>query len=207
MKHKYFIDANKGATAFAVLGLMAYYHAWEVTAAWIYLALHGTYGLLWITKSRLFPDKQWEQRVSLAWGITTWVGLAGYWVTPWLIASGRSRVPPGWYLCISISIYTMGIFLHFVSDMQKHLALEYRKGVLITEGLWGIVRNPNYLGELLVYGGFSMLAMHWAPFAVLAAFLVGIWIPNMIKKDRSLSRYPEFAAYKARSRLIIPYLL
>jgi hypothetical protein len=29
----------------------------------------------------------------------------------------------------------------------------------------------------------------------------------MRKKDRSLSRYPEFAAYKTKTKLIIPYVI
>ena len=37
------------------------------------------------------------------------------------------------------------------SDMQKHMTLAHRKGTLLTDGLWGLVRNPNYLGELLIY--------------------------------------------------------
>jgi protein-S-isoprenylcysteine O-methyltransferase Ste14 len=207
MKHKYFIDSNKAATALVVLAMIFHYRAFDVTAAWIYLALHGTYGFLWITKSRFFGDKQWERPVSLGYGLVTWAGLSLYWVTPWLITSGRAPVPPGWYLCLSITIYTVGIFLHFVSDMQKHMSLSYRRGVLITDGLWGRVRNPNYLGELLVYGGFGMLAMHWAPFVVLAVFIAAIWVPNMLRKDKSLSRYSEFAEYKARSRLILPFLV
>ena len=75
---------------------------------------------------------------------------------------------------------------------------------LITGGLWSRIRNPNYLGELLIYGGFSALAMHWAPFVVLALFVGIVWIPNMLKKDKSLSRYPEFAEWKKRSWLFIP---
>jgi hypothetical protein len=31
-------------------------------------------------------------------------------------------------------------------------------------------------------------------------------VPNMLKKDRSLSRYPEFAVYKNNSGLLIPKL-
>jgi protein-S-isoprenylcysteine O-methyltransferase Ste14 len=98
------------------------------------------------------------------------------------------------------------VFLHFVSDMQKHLSLELRPGTLITEGLWGIVRNPNYLGELLIYLGFGLLALHWAPLLVIVLFVAAVWVPNMKRKDRSLSRYPEFAAYEARTKLWIPYV-
>ena len=53
-------------------------------------------------------------------------------------------------------------------------------------------RNINYFGELLIYLGFSLLAMHWVPIACLAAMMILVWFPNMRRKDRSLARYPEF---------------
>ena len=91
--------------------------------------------------------------------------------------------------------------------MQKHVALQLRPA-LITEGLWSRLRNPNYFGELLIYAGFGMLAYTWAwvPGLVLALFIAAVWVPNMRKKDRSLSRYPEYAAYKAQSKWMLPYL-
>lgn len=206
MKHKTFIDSHKGATGLFVLGCIAYYRDWSDLRAWLYLAMHGTYGILWIIKSHYFGDRQWERPISISYGLTTWFGLSLYWVSPWLICSHRTAIPPAWYLGLCVFIFTIGIFLHFVTDMQKHMSLQLRPGVLITEGLWGSVRNPNYLGELLVYLGFSMVAYHWAPLAALALIIVAVWIPNMLRKDKSLSRYPEFAAYRARSNLFIPYI-
>jgi len=41
----------------------------------------------------------------------------------------------------------------------------------------------------------------------LGGFIAGVFIPNMLKKDRSLSRYPEFDAYKANSGLLLPKLI
>jgi protein-S-isoprenylcysteine O-methyltransferase Ste14 len=64
----------------------------------------------------------------------------------------------------------------------------------------------NYFGELLIYGGFGLMAMHWLPVLILLVWIVFVWLPNMRKKDRSLSRYPEFEAYKARTRRFIPFI-
>lgn len=204
MKQKHFIDSHKGANAFAILAMIAYFGAWENVAAWVYLALHGTYGVLWVLKSRVFGDKQWEQETSFSYGILIWGALSLYWVSPFLITSGRVEVPPPWYLCLCISLYSLGIFLHFASDMQKHLWLSLRPGQLLTSGLWSRIRNPNYLGELLIYCGFSMIPRHPLPLACLGMMVLFVWVPNMRKKDKSLSRYPEFAAYKERSWLILP---
>lgn len=206
MQQKHFIDSHKGVTGLAILAMIAWYGAWDHVVAWLYLGMHGTYGLLWNLKSRFFGDKQWEQPTDISYGLKIWGALSAYWIAPWLITSGRSPEPPPWFLGLCVASFSLGVFLHFAADMQKHLSLLYRPGVLITEGLWSRVRNPNYLGELLIYLGFGALAMHWAPLLVLSLFIVGIWVPNMRRKDRSLSRYPEFEAYKARTNLFIPYL-
>jgi protein-S-isoprenylcysteine O-methyltransferase Ste14 len=203
MRKRHFIDSHKGVTFIAVLVMIWYHSRWQNTTAWVYLALHGTYGILWVIKSRVFPDKQWEQPASLAFGLAAWAGLSLYWVTPWLITS-RDIVVPSWYLALCVSMHVFGIFLHFASDMQKYTALALRPG-LITTGLFARTRNPNYLGELLVYLGFTMLAMHWFPLTVLGFIVVAGWVPFMIRKDRSLSRYPDFADYKKRSGLLFPF--
>jgi hypothetical protein len=43
--------------------LIALYHN-TTAAAWIYLAMHGTSGLVWIIKDLAFPDPSWQIRVT-----------------------------------------------------------------------------------------------------------------------------------------------
>jgi steroid 5-alpha reductase family enzyme len=205
MKQRHFIDSHKAATGIFVLALIAIYGQWDNPTALVYLALHGTYGLLWVLKSRVFPDKQWEQSTSLAYGLVIWAGLTLYWIAPWLITSQQVQAPP-WYLGLCISICTLGVFWHFASDMQKAIFLKLNPKHLMTDGLWSRLRNPNYFGELLIYLGFGLLAMHWAPLIVILLFVLIVWLPNMRRKDRSLARYPDFESYKARSKLFLPFV-
>lgn len=205
MKQKVFIDSHKGLTFLAIFGMMAYFNQWQNITAWIYLAMHGSYGLLWVLKSHIFPDKQWEQEKSLGYGLYIWAGLSLYLISPYLINSHATTAPP-WMLAMCLSIYIFGIFLHFTADMQKYIELKYNPGHLVTDGLLSRVRNINYFGELLIYLGFGLLAMHWLPLLVILLFIIIIWAPNMFKKDKSLSRYPEFAQYKCQTKLFIPFL-
>jgi len=205
VKQKHFIDSHKGATPLAVLGLMTLYNQWDNPTAWIYLALHGTYGILWVIKSRVFGDRNWNKKTSLPMGLGIWSALTLYWLAPWILCSEAVQAPL-WWLCICTSLYALGVFFHFASDMQKDTELRLKPG-LIQTGLWSRCRNPNYFGELLIYLGFGMIPMHWAPIAVLAAMVLLYWVPNMRRKDASLSRYPEFAAYKAKSKLFIPFVI
>jgi steroid 5-alpha reductase family enzyme len=205
MKLKYFIDSNKGITFLVLLALIAYYRQWSNPTAMLYLALHGTYGLMWVLKSRLFPDKQWEQPAPVWFGLLSWAALALYWLPGWIIIS-RPVQAPAWVLAACTSIYTFGVFFHFSSDMQKFTALKLRPGNLITEGLFGLARNINYFGEFAIYGAMAALAMSWAAFLPLAAFMLFYWIPNMVRKERSLARYPEFAEYRRKTARFIPYI-
>jgi len=205
MRKRHLIDPLKGITVLVVLLLISLYDQWDNPTAWVYLGLHGTYGLLWVFKSRLYPDKQWEEPCSPGFALVIVGGLALYWIAPWLLAARGVQAPP-WYLGLCAAIYAFGLFFHFASDMQKYTALKLQPG-LITDGFFALSRNPNYFGELLIYLSFALLAMHWAPLVVLALFVLAYWLPNMRRKDRSLSRYPGFAAYRKRTRLFIPFLL
>ena len=90
--------------------------------------------------------------------------------------------------------------------MQKYVNLKLNSGHLIEDDMFRKIRNTNYLGELFIYLGFSLLALDWAPIIALSVFVFLIWIPNMIKKDKSLSRYSEFDSYKKRSSRFIPFI-
>ncbi len=205
MKWKHFIDSHKGATPLAVLALMAYFNQWENTTAWIYLALHGTYGILWVLKSRIFPDRAWDLPANIWHVLYIWGGLTFYWIAPYIITS-QNVLAPAWLMAFAVSLFGFGVFLHYAGDMQKYVTLQHRPGHLITNGLMSRVRNINYFGEFLIYTSFACLSMHWIPFVVIGLFMAIVWIPNMIKKEKSLSRYPEFEEYKKRSKAFFPFI-
>ncbi len=210
MKQKHFIDFHKGITFIYILMLINFYSAFDNTTIWIYLGLHGTYGILWVLKSFIFPDKTWDQKTNFAYGLVILSGLSLYWISPWLIVSGYFNggdmiVAPNWLISIVIFMFGLGVFLHFSSDMQKHTILKTNPGTLISDGLFKRSRNINYFGELFIYLSFALLAMHWIPILILAVFIIIVWVPNMLRKDKSLSRYKEFEDYKNKSGMFFPF--
>lgn len=203
MKIRYIINLHKGLTFFWVLGLMFLYQNFSL-APWVYLSLHGTYGLLWLLKDRIYPDRQWDQVIPLWLSPIAFFILGLYWVAPFLLISNNVEITSP-LVALAIAINIIGIFLHYSSDAQKYFTLKYRPG-LITEGFFARCRNTNYLGEIFIYTSFALLAQHWLPFAILSFFAVIVFVPNMRKKDNSLSRYPDFEEYKANSGLLLPQL-
>jgi len=59
---------------------------------------------------------------------------------------------------------------------------------------------------MMLYGSFAALSGNWLPWAVLAWVWTGIFLPNMLRKEASMSRYPEWPAYKARTGFLLPWL-
>jgi protein-S-isoprenylcysteine O-methyltransferase Ste14 len=201
MKMKQPIDLHKGLTAFVVIALMANYDNWSI-GGWVYLACHGTYGLMWVLKSKWFPDSAWEIEIPFWKAVGIFLALLLYWVAPVLLISSGAEPGPT-RICLSVFAVIFGTFLHFGSDAQKHWTLMHRKG-LITDGFFSRTRNPNYLGEILIYGGFCLLSMHAVPWLILGLFVAVVFVPNMRKKDRSISRHKGWAEYESRSGLLFP---
>ena len=198
------INLQKGGTLPFVLALMWRFDCWTPTA-WTYAALHGSYGLCWLLKDLAFPDPNWEKKVTLAGAFNMWaLALGLYWLAPILIVTQRLEAPT-WLLFLATVIYVMGVVLMMGSDAQKYFTLRAKRG-LITDGFFARIRHTNYLGEMMLYGSFALVAGHWLPWVVLAWIWLGVFVPNMLKKEASMARYPEWQAYKARTGFLLPWL-
>ncbi|MCX6018737.1 MAG: DUF1295 domain-containing protein [Chloroflexi bacterium] len=106
-------------------------------------------------------------------------------------------------LTACIALHTFGLALMFGSDAQKYFTLRTQPG-LITDGFFARIRHPNYLGEMMIYGSYALLAGHWLPWTILAWVWLGVFLPNILMKEASLARYAEWADYKRRSGLLWP---
>lgn len=209
LKMSWVINAQKCTTLFFVGALMWAYGNFT-PAAWVYLGLHGAYGFVWLLKHFAFPDPSWEKRVTVGGALLSWAFVLGpYWVAPVLLVTdvlgaGRPN-PSAAVLGASVFVHTLGVAVMIAADAQKTFTLRARKG-LITDGMFRYVRHPNYLGEKLIYGAYALLVGHWIPWAILAVVWSQVFLTNMLMKEASMSRYPEWAAYKARTGMVLPRL-
>jgi protein-S-isoprenylcysteine O-methyltransferase Ste14 len=190
------------------LGLLMLWYGNYSPAAWVYLALHGSYGLVWILKDLTFPDPNWQKRITLGGGFMAFASVLGwYWVFGWLLISGVSQpvypLPDAAWFALCITVHTLGCVIMIAADAQKHYTLQHQRG-LITTGMFRHVRHPNYLGEMMIYGSYALMVWHWLPPIVLAWVWGGVFTVNMVMKEASMSRYPEWAAYRARTGWLLP---
>jgi len=204
------INFQKAGTL-VFLGILIAYYQNTTMAAWVYLAMHGGYGLVWLIKDLSFPDAGWQKKITIAGGINAFIGVLGwYWVFGWLLISGYSDpsypLPePGWFaLCIVMCL--TGSVIMIAADAQKYYTLRHKPG-LITDGLHRYIRHPNYLGEMMIYTSFALMVWHWLPFLILALVWLGVFAVNMMHKEASLARHPGWAEYRSRSWWLVPGVL
>lgn len=183
----WFVNFQKGITIFFMFFLMIYYNNFS-TGAWVYTSLHGSYGLLWLLKDLVFPDKYWKTRVNILALAIMLAYLVCYEAIGFLMMSRiADNNPSSERIFFSIVMYVFGIILMMCTDLQKYITLKYKKG-LINEMFLANNRNTNYFGEILLYGSFATLVNHrWAFY-----FLFFVWgtvfVSRIYLKELSLSK-------------------
>ena len=196
------INVHKIGTLFLILAMMFYYQNFT-SAAWVYLALHGIYGYCWMVKDLGFRDGSFHTPITLLGGFLLYPMLVGwYWLLPWLFIS-KAMEPTGPQLFLAVAVHTLGITWMIAADCQKYFSLKYNRG-LITDGVFKYTRNPNFLGEVMIYGAYALLVNHWLGYLVLSYALIYFY-SRMLVKDASISRYPEWDEYVAQSSRLIPW--
>jgi len=180
-------------------------------AVWVYLAMHGSYGIVWLIKDVAFPDPNWQKKITVGGAINAFLFVLGpYWLFGWLLIAKVSQPDYpvseyAWY-CLCMSLCILGSVIMIAADAQKFYTLRIKRG-LITDGMYRYIRHPNYLGEIIVYGSFALMVWHWIPVLILAWIWIGLFAVNMLMKEASMSRYSEWDAYKKRTWWLIPFLL
>ena len=100
------------------------------TGMWVYLFLHGTYGMAWVYKDIKFPDSTFLKKASIGSNILLFIFLSLYWMIPVPLASGYGvHNPPISRIILVITMYLSGLYLMMGSDHQKTTTLAKRKGI------------------------------------------------------------------------------
>jgi protein-S-isoprenylcysteine O-methyltransferase Ste14 len=198
------VNLQKGGTAIFVYALMHYYDN-HSTTAYAYLALHGSYGLVWLLKELACPDPSWQTKVTVPSLVVAWLSILGpYWIAPYLLITERVEQPPQ-VICACSIAYVLGVTLMLGADAQKYFVLKAKAG-LITDGFFAKIRHPNYVGEMVLYGSFATLANHAAPWIVLSYVWTLFFLPNMWKKEARMSRHAGWKHYTMKAGFLFPKL-
>lgn len=166
-------------------------------------ALFGGYGINWILKSHTFFDKNFYNKDEFIGGISSvllnWAMLSIFFFFPYLAARNTDPISPA-ELLASVLLYSLGTFLHYGADAQKHYTLKFRGPGLIADGFFAKLQSPSYFGENLIFGAYAIIAgfgsrLVWVPLSYLLLGLTALGN----NKSKSLARYEGYEDWKKKT--------
>ncbi|MBM31702.1 MAG: hypothetical protein CL764_02470 [Chloroflexi bacterium] len=121
---------------------------------------------------------------------------------------------------LGFSVWVLGFFLEVVADYQKMIfrSKKENKNKFIKLGLWAYVRHPNYLGEIILWFGISIICfpvlIGWQLLSLLSPIFVTILLIKIsgvpILEENNKKRWGdniEYLNYINNTPMIIPRIL
>jgi len=141
----------------------------------IYTGLHVSYLCWWMLEQTLFPplSNRFGDAVS---GPVEWVQVLAvvgvfYAFPAWNTFRNKKGTPHTLVSIISIMMFSLGCLINTMADVQMHTTKGLRKG-LVTEGIFRLCQNPNWLGDYMRYGSFSLISGNKSSFILVALIVL-----------------------------------
>ncbi|MFO7628357.1 MAG: DUF1295 domain-containing protein [Prochlorococcaceae cyanobacterium] len=106
-------------------------------------------------------------------------------------------------VAVALGLFSFGSLINASADAQKTAAKAMGAG-LVSDGIWRRVRHVNYLGDLLRYLSFAVVAGNvWA--YLVPGLVLLIYLQRIGQKEvQMVAKYPEFSAWQQRSARLLP---
>jgi steroid 5-alpha reductase family enzyme len=124
----------------------------------------------------------------------------------------RSGAPLGLLDGLAFLVTLGAVAIELVADLQLHAFIAKRQaGTMISSGLWGWSRHPNYFGELSFWWGLMLFGLAAAPAqwpwvipGAMAMTWLFVFISVPFMDRRSLERRPAYAEYMRKVSALVP---
>lgn len=229
---EHFYDLTGGITYLSTMGYMAYRHQelfgnWDlrslVLTALIALWAIRLSSFLFTRVKRVGKDGRFDSlKTSFTRFLLTWM-LQGLWVFmctyPALIALASPSNSEMIFLGVGTVIWLIGWLYEVVADRQKTTFNKNpdNAGKFIDTGVWKHSRHPNYVGELILWTGITLIAvpvfqgLQWA--ALITPIFV-YWLLNKVsgvnlleaRADKKWGDDPKYQQYKNNTPIFFPKL-
>ncbi|MDF1568796.1 MAG: DUF1295 domain-containing protein [Spirochaetaceae bacterium] len=139
---------------------------------------------------------------------TTIVALAS--LPAWMVIRSPGT-PIGLWDLLGLIFTVGGASLSFLADEQMRRFRHSETGGVMTAGLWGISRHPNYLGEIMFWFGLWFFAigsstiLWWTGIGAVAMLLMFLFVSIPWMEERIKSKHPEFESVKRSVPILIPF--
>ena len=227
---EHFYDLTGGITYLSTMAFMAYRHQ-EIFGSWdprslVLTALIGIWAIrlssfLFTRVKRVGKDGRFDSlKTSFTRFLLTWM-LQGLWVFmctyPALIALGSPTKNETIFLGIGAVVWLLGWLYEVVADTQKTNFNKDPKNVgkFIDIGVWKQSRHPNYVGELVLWTGITIIAApvyEGTQWLALITPLFVYWLLNKVsgvnlleeRADKKWGDDPAYQQYKKDTPVFFP---
>ena len=118
------VNLQKGSTIIIMFLLMLYFQNFS-TGAYIYLSLHGSYGIIWVLKDLTFPDKSMHVKTCFLPACALIGLLFLYWCMGFEMMYGLGiQEPSNIRIFICFVFYSFGLVFMLCADLQKFMILK-----------------------------------------------------------------------------------
>jgi len=227
---EHFYDLTGGITYLSTMGFMAYRHqelfgSWDIRSL-LLTALIGIWAIrlssfLFTRVKRVGKDGRFDSlKTSFTRFLLTWM-LQGLWVFmctyPALIALASPTDNEIIYLGIGAFVWLLGWGYEVVADNQKTSFNKDPKntGKFINIGVWKQSRHPNYVGELVLWTGITIIAApvyQGSQWLALITPVFVYWLLNKVsgvnlleeRADKKWGDDPAYQQYKKDTPIFFP---
>ena len=196
------VNIQKGGTIFIMYLLMLYFDNFS-TGAYTYLSLHGSYGIIWVIKDIIFPDKSMHVKTCLIPAGALISLLFLYWGIGFEMMYGLGiQEPSNMRIFLCFIIYSFGLVFMLCADLQKCLILKYKK-ILVNNYFLAWNRNTNFLGEIMIYFSFAFIVGRIECYLLLIFVWITFFAGRIYLKEKSLQKKKGYDLYVQNSYLIL----
>ncbi len=201
------INVAKVITIICLIGLAVVYGIHDQRQV-IYLSLHISYCCWWLLEQWLFPARRQQvftEKADFATFIAVILFVGVFYALPGYFAFTNPQPISYLSVAIALPLYIFGSLINTAADVQKMVAKEMGAS-LVQNGSWRFLRHINYLGDIMRYTSFSVVAgFLWA--FLLPIVIVLLYLQRISQKETSMmAKYPEFVDYKKSSSRLIPWI-
>ena len=146
----------------------------------------------------------------IAWVLIANIMVSGNLIEPWMYGP----------LLGGLFVWMVGFYFQAVGDAQlaSFKKNPENKGKLITTGLWALTRHPNYVGEVFMWWGITIMgfgngfiiSVPWLPFIAIFSALVVTFLLRYLSGvpllEKRMVNHSDFAAYAKRTSIFLPRL-
>jgi protein-S-isoprenylcysteine O-methyltransferase Ste14 len=110
-------------------------------------------------------------------------------------------------IAVQAAAFGLMVWARITFGMRSfHATADPTEGGLVTTGPYAFIRHPIYTAICLFVGAGAVAHLSWVTAGLACATVLG-GIARMLSEERLLvGRYPDYAAYAARTKRMLPYV-